>query len=152
MSGLHGTHDLGHTVAGWAGTAIAVIGFCVAGAAMTRGSTPGLVVGAAVITVAAAATWVLHLCGWGKPSGPRSVREQNWRVRDQAAAQGHPDCLGCRIAGRTGARRAAAASGSRPLPSARTPRESAPTRLRSAVPAEASAVRSEGWGGGGDER
>lgn len=70
MSGLHGTHDLGHTVAGWTGTAIAVIGFCVAGAAMTRGSTPGLVLGAGVVAVAAPVTWVLHLSGWGKPSGP----------------------------------------------------------------------------------
>ncbi|MGW3666531.1 HGxxPAAW family protein [Streptomyces sp. NPDC005141] len=146
MSGLHGTHDLGHTVAGWTGTAVAVIGFCVEGAAMTRGSAPGLVLGAGIIALAALVTWVLHLSGWGKPGGPRSVHEQTWRVRDHEAAQGHPDCLGCRVAGRTGARRGAAVSGSRPFPSARTPQGSTPL-VRSAVPAAASAVRR---GGGGE--
>lgn len=144
MSGLHGTHDLGHTVAGWTGTAITVIDCCVAGVAMTRGSAPDLALGTGVIAVAGLVTWVLHLSGWGKPSGPRPVREQNWRVRDHEAAQGHPNCLGCRIAGRTGTRRGAAASWSTPLPSARTSQGSVP--IRSAVPPGASAVRNESGG------
>ncbi|MFF6884901.1 HGxxPAAW family protein [Streptomyces sp. NPDC012421] len=45
-------------------------------------------------------TWLLHLAGWGKPSGPRPPDQWDWRVRDTTARTGHPDCLGCRLAGR----------------------------------------------------
>ncbi|MEU0782754.1 HGxxPAAW family protein [Streptomyces sp. NPDC006173] len=137
MSGLHGNHDLGHTVAGWTGTAVAVLGFCVAGAALTRGSSAGISLGAAVIVAAALVTWVLHLSGWGKPSGPRPVGEQSWRAKDRAAAEGHPGCLGCRIAGRSGARRSAAKR-SVSFPVSRPAKLGEP---RAAVPATASAVR-----------
>lgn len=136
MSGLHGNHDLGHTVAGWTGTGVAVLGFCVAGAALTRGSSAGIALGGAVIVAAALLTWVLHLSGWGKPSGPRPVGEQNWRAKDRAAAEGHPGCLGCRIAGRSGAGRSAP-KGRVAVPVSR-PAE--PGEPRSAVPATASAV------------
>ncbi|MFJ4892322.1 MULTISPECIES: HGxxPAAW family protein [unclassified Streptomyces] len=142
MSGLHGNHDLGHTVAGWTGTAVAVLGVCVTGAALTRGSSAGITVGAAVIVAAALVTWVLHLGGWGKPSGPRPVGEQNWRTKDRAAAEGHPGCLGCRLAGRSGPRRAAA-KGSVPLPAARAAGQGEPARSMAPAPAPA-AVRGDG--------
>ncbi|MCX5136756.1 hypothetical protein OOK06_32330 [Streptomyces sp. NBC_00340] len=137
MSGLHGNHDLGHTVAGWTGTAVAVLGFCVAGAALTQGSPAGIAVGAAVIVAAALVTWVLHLGGWGKPSGPRPVGEQNWRTKDRAAAEGHPGCLGCRLVGRSGARRSATQR-SVPFPAARASEQGEPSR--SAVPVAVSAA------------
>ncbi|MEU8789168.1 HGxxPAAW family protein [Streptomyces sp. NPDC048643] len=142
MSGLHGNHDLGHTVAGWTGTAVAVLGFCVTGAALTKGSGAGLALGAAGIVAAALVTWVLHLSGWGKPSGPRPVGEQSWRTKDRTAAEGHPGCLGCRMAGRSVARRSAA-TGSMPFPASRAAEQGEP--IRSAVPATASAaVRGDG--------
>lgn len=100
---MHGDHDMGHTVAGWTGTCAAVLGSAVMGVGLAADSTGGLVAGGAVVVLAALATWVLHLAGWGKPSGTRPVAEQPWRVRDTAARGGHPDCLGCRLAGRRGA-------------------------------------------------
>lgn len=140
MSDLHGDHDLGHTVAGWTGTAIAVVGFCVTGVALTRGSSAGLGSGAAVVVAAVLVTWVLHLRGWGKPGGPRPIGEQSWRTKDRTAAEGHPGCVGCRLAGRSGARRSGT-PGSVSLPSARTAQQHA---AWSAAPAAASVVRSEG--------
>ncbi|MEU3245183.1 HGxxPAAW family protein, partial [Streptomyces sp. NPDC006875] len=53
-----------------------------------------------VVVLAAPATWLLHLAGWGKATGPRPVAQQHWRVRDRSARHGHPGCLGCRLAGR----------------------------------------------------
>ncbi|MFH9068902.1 HGxxPAAW family protein [Streptomyces alboflavus] len=100
---MHGDHDMGHTVAGWTGTCAAVLGSAVTGVGLAADSTGGLVAGGAVVVLAALATWVLHLAGWGKPSGTRPVAERPWRVRDTAARGGHPDCLGCRLAGRGGA-------------------------------------------------
>lgn len=98
--GMHGDHDLGHTVAGWTGTAVAVAGCGLAGAGLAAGSGVPLIGGAVVVLLAVPVTWVLHLAGWGKPSGPRPVAEQPWRVRDTAAAAGHAECAGCRLAGR----------------------------------------------------
>ncbi|WP_371501886.1 hypothetical protein OG871_33245 [Kitasatospora sp. NBC_00374] len=98
MSAMHGHHDMGHTVAGWTGSAIALAGFTVAGVAMCAGSAPGIWLGAALVALGAVATWLLHLAGWGKPSGPRPEAQWGWRVRDTMA--GHADCLGCRTAGR----------------------------------------------------
>ena len=96
----HGDHDLGHTIAGWTGTAIAAAGCAVMGVALTAGSPVGLAAGAAVLVIAALTTWLLHLAGWGKAPGPRPAGRQQWRVRDTSARQGHPDCAGCRWAGR----------------------------------------------------
>lgn len=96
----HDNVDLGHTVAGWTGTAVALAGFCVTGLGVIAVSTALLISGAAVIALAAVLTWLLHLAGWGKPSGPRPADQWDWRVRDLGARQGHPDCLGCRMAGR----------------------------------------------------
>ncbi|MET8408444.1 HGxxPAAW family protein [Streptomyces sp. NPDC005195] len=98
--GMHGDHDLGHTVAGWAGTTIAVTGCAVTAVALAAGSATGLWLGGAVVVLAALTTWLLHLAGWGKATGPRPVTEQHWRVRDTSARRGHRGCLGCRIAGR----------------------------------------------------
>jgi hypothetical protein len=54
-----------------------------------------------VITVASAlVTWALHLTGWGKPPGRRPREQWGMRVRDTGARQGHPGCVGCRMAGR----------------------------------------------------
>uniref|UniRef100_UPI00053AB540 HGxxPAAW family protein n=1 Tax=Kitasatospora sp. MBT63 TaxID=1444768 RepID=UPI00053AB540 len=99
MSALHGSHDMGHTVAGWTGTAVALTGFTVAGVALCAGSVAGLWLGGALAVLAAVVTWVLHLAGWGKPSGPRPEQQWPWRVRDTMTA--HADCLGCRLAGRS---------------------------------------------------
>lgn len=96
----HGDVDLGHTLAGWTGTALAVVGATVAGVAVCAASPAGVLLGGAVTVVAGVVTWLLHLAGWGKPGGPRPEAEWSWRVRDTAAREGHPDCLGCRMAGR----------------------------------------------------
>ncbi|MEU1280095.1 HGxxPAAW family protein [Streptomyces sp. NPDC005805] len=98
--GMHGDEDLGHTVAGWTGTGIAVLGFTVAGTGLVWVSPALMATGGAVIALAVLVTWVLHLAGWGKASGPRPPAQQSWRVRDTVAAGGHPDCVGCRLAGR----------------------------------------------------
>ncbi|MER6599740.1 HGxxPAAW family protein [Streptomyces parvus] len=89
----HGHVDLGHTAAGWAGTATAIIGLTLTGIAMAAVSAPLALAGAAVTLGAGALTWLLHLAGWGKPSGPRPESEWPWRVRDRTARQGHPGCL-----------------------------------------------------------
>ncbi|MEU1125399.1 HGxxPAAW family protein [Streptomyces sp. NPDC005899] len=96
----HGDADLGHTVAGWTGTAIGVLGSVVLGAGVITTSAAVLALGLAVVVLAAVTTWVLHLTGWGKGSGPRPPAEQPWRIRDTGARRGHPGCLGCRMAGR----------------------------------------------------
>ncbi|MEW2415456.1 HGxxPAAW family protein [Streptomyces sp. NPDC046866] len=104
----HGHVDLGHTVAGWTGTALAILGSAAAAVGICLSWAPGLWIGLALVLAAGLATWLLHLAGWGKPSGPRPASAWDWRVRDAAAGAGHEDCLGCRAAGR-----AAAASGTR---------------------------------------
>ncbi|MFE7096243.1 HGxxPAAW family protein [Streptomyces erythrochromogenes] len=107
----HGHVDLGHTVAGWTGTTLALLGFAGAGAAVCAAWPPGILIGLAVVVLAGVVTWLLHLAGWGKPSGPRPESEWDWRVRDTAAHAGHADCLGCRAGG---PRRAVAAARPRP--------------------------------------
>ncbi|MFB7947882.1 HGxxPAAW family protein [Kitasatospora phosalacinea] len=105
----HGDHDMGHTVAGWTGSALGILAFTTAGAGLVLASPAVLWAGAALAPAAALATWLLHLAGWGKPSGPRPPHLRHWRTRDRAARLGHPDCTGCRLAGR-GRRRTAAES------------------------------------------
>jgi hypothetical protein len=100
--GAHDDHDMGHTVAGWTGSALVLTGSNVSGIGFAAGSLPALWLGLAVVGLGAVSTWLLHLAGWGKPTGPRPAVERNWRTRDHAARQGHPDCLGCRFAGRRG--------------------------------------------------
>ncbi|GAA0363134.1 hypothetical protein GCM10009530_10950 [Microbispora corallina] len=107
MSALHDDVDLGHTVAGWAGCAIALAGFATAGAALCAGRPAGIWLGAGLVVFAGLATWALHLMGWGKPSGVRPAEEWDWRVRDPMT--GHRDCLACRLAGRRAAEAAEAA-------------------------------------------
>lgn len=68
--GAHHGHDMGHTVAGWAGTLTAVTGTTVTGLGVITGAGPVLWLGLALTALAAPATWALHLAGWGKPSGP----------------------------------------------------------------------------------
>ncbi|MFB7055039.1 HGxxPAAW family protein [Streptomyces vinaceus] len=103
----HGDVDMGHTVAGWTGTALALTGFTGAGAAVCAAWTPGIWLGLGLVAVAGIVTWLLHLAGWGKLSGPRPRAEWDWRTRDTAARTGHAQCLGCRAGG---PRRAAAAA------------------------------------------
>ncbi|OIJ62668.1 HGxxPAAW family protein [Streptomyces mangrovisoli] len=99
---MHGDdpYDLGHTVAGWTGTVIASAGCALCGLAVITASGLLVAAGMAAILLAALVTWALHLAGWGKASGPRPPGEWGLRVRDGAAAHGHRDCLGCRLAGR----------------------------------------------------
>ncbi|MFD6534489.1 HGxxPAAW family protein [Streptomyces sp. NPDC060184] len=96
----HGDADLGHTLAGWAGTTLAIVGVTGGGVAVCAASPLGVLLAGAVTVAAGVVTWLLHLAGWGKPSGPRPPAEWSWRVRDTRARAGHPDCLGCRMAGR----------------------------------------------------
>ncbi|MPY62866.1 hypothetical protein FNH08_38670, partial [Streptomyces spongiae] len=56
--------------------------------------------GVAVVGVSVLVTWVLHLSGWGKPPGRRPAEQWGMRVRDLSAREGHPGCVGCRLAGR----------------------------------------------------
>ncbi|MFL3865776.1 hypothetical protein LT966_03995 [Streptomyces griseobrunneus] len=98
----HGHVDMGHTVAGWTGTVTAVVGCVVLGVAVAAVSLPVALLGTGLTLGAALLTWLLHLAGWGKPSGPRPESEWSWRVRDRSARRGHPGCLGCRMAGRRG--------------------------------------------------
>lgn len=103
----HGHVDLGHTVAGWTGTVLALLGTTGAGLAMCLAWAPGIWLGLGLVLVAGLVTWLLHLAGWGKPSGPRPAAEWDWRVRDTTARTGHANCLGCRV---SGPKRAAAAA------------------------------------------
>ncbi|MFF9505342.1 HGxxPAAW family protein [Streptomyces sp. NPDC014656] len=96
----HGDVDLGHTLAGWTGTGLAVAGLSVLGLAVVAVSPPLFLLGTGLGLLAGVTTWMLHLAGWGKPSGPRPREDWPWRVRDLGARRGHPDCPGCRIAGR----------------------------------------------------
>ncbi|MFD0255056.1 HGxxPAAW family protein [Streptomyces sp. NPDC127113] len=119
-------HDHGHTVAGWTGTGMALAGSVAVGGSMVAAWYPGLVLGAGLVALSACTTWVLHLAGWGKPGGPRPPAGRGWRVRDRSAAQGHPGCVGCRLAGR--GRRTAA-------PAATVPAAGAPACTPAVAPA-----------------
>ncbi|MGW2933160.1 HGxxPAAW family protein [Streptomyces sp. NPDC001156] len=95
-------HDEGHTIAGWSGFSIATVGATVVGAGVV-GWRPGIWLGSAIMAAAALVVWVLHLAGWGKPPGPRPADQWGAWVRDRTVREGHPGCLGCRLAGRRGA-------------------------------------------------
>ncbi|MET8681783.1 HGxxPAAW family protein [Streptomyces sp. NPDC004647] len=94
-------HDEGHTIAGWSGCAIAIVGAAAAGGGIV-GWSPGIWVGPVVMALAALVAWRLHLAGWGKPPGVRAADQRGLRVRDRTAREGHAGCLGCRLAGRRG--------------------------------------------------
>lgn len=96
---MSGHYDEGHTVAGWAGTAVGSIGALVAGVGICVWS-PGIWLGLGVMAAALLLTWGLHLAGWGKPPGPRPAAHWHLRTRDHTARSGHAGCLGCRLAGR----------------------------------------------------
>lgn len=113
----HGHVDLGHTVAGWTGTALALLGCTGAGVAVCTAWAPGIWLGLGLVALAGIVTWLLHLAGWGKPSGPRPESQWDWRVRDVGAHDGHADCLGCRVGGPRGA----VAAAPRPRPAELSP-------------------------------
>ncbi|MEU0688127.1 HGxxPAAW family protein [Streptomyces uncialis] len=94
-------YDHGHTLAGWVGVAVATAGGTVTGLGVISWR-PGIWLGLAVTAAAVLITWAMHLTGWGKAPGLRPVTERGLRVRDGAARAGHPDCLGCALAGRRG--------------------------------------------------
>ena len=111
-------YDEGHTVAGWTGFAVATAGAVVLGLGVCTASVIALAGGLGIVVVSVLVTWALHLAGWGKPPGRRPGEQWGWRVRDLAAWEGHPGCVGCRLAGRgrgvpgaRGARRMAESSG-----------------------------------------
>ncbi|MFI7499540.1 HGxxPAAW family protein [Streptomyces sp. NPDC049687] len=101
-------YDEGHTVAGWTGFGIAAVGTAVTGVGVCAVSPALLGGGLAVVAVSVLVTWALHLAGWGKPPGVRPRAEWGMRVRDTGARGGHPECVGCRLAGRGRGRRDAA--------------------------------------------
>ncbi|MEU9167063.1 HGxxPAAW family protein [Streptomyces sp. NPDC048420] len=115
-------YDEGHTVAGWTGVAIATVGTSVLGVGVCMVSTALIAVGLATTLVSALVTWALHLSGWGKPPGRRPREQWGMRVRDTSARDGHPGCVGCRMAGRGGSRvtavepRGGAAGQAEPVP------------------------------------
>lgn len=94
-------YDEGHTVAGWTGFGIAIVGSAVLGLGVILVSAPVLAGGFAVVAVSVLVTWGLHLTGWGKPPGIRPRDQWPMRTRDLSARDGHPGCVGCRLAGRT---------------------------------------------------
>ncbi|CAL9507427.1 hypothetical protein SUDANB176_03579 [Streptomyces sp. enrichment culture] len=114
-------YDHGHTVAGWTGVGIVSAGTAVLGLGVGTVSRALLAGGLGIVVAGLLVTWALHLAGWGKPSGPRPREQWDWRVRDLGARQGHPGCLGCRLAGR-GRRPAAAGQehGRASVPASRT--------------------------------
>ncbi|MET8771378.1 HGxxPAAW family protein [Streptomyces sp. NPDC004658] len=119
-------YDEGHTIAGWTGVAIATAGGTVVGLGVCTASLPVAGAGLAVVAVSVLVTWALHLSGWGKPPGVRPRGQWGMRVRDVQAREGHPGCVGCRLAGRGRKRPAdAPASVSAPAPGA-IPAESIP--------------------------
>ena len=114
-------YDHGHTVAGWTGFGIVTAGAAVLGLGVCTVSGPLSAVGAGIVVAGLLTTWVLHLAGWGKASGPRPREQWDWRVRDLEALEGHAQCLGCRLAGRGRGGRDAArvASGREAVPAPR---------------------------------
>jgi hypothetical protein len=93
-------YDEGHTIAGWTGFGIAMVGSTVVGAGVVMASVPALVGGLVITAGSVLVTWILHLTGWGKPPGVRPRDQWGMRVRDTQAREGHPGCVGCRLAGR----------------------------------------------------
>ncbi|MFF1764696.1 HGxxPAAW family protein [Streptomyces sp. NPDC058249] len=93
-------YDEGHTVAGWTGFGIATVGVMGIGFGICAGNALGVWGGLAVVVISLLVTWVLHLAGWGKPPGRRPVGDWAMRAKDRTAREGHPGCLGCRLAGR----------------------------------------------------
>lgn len=93
-------YDEGHTVAGWTGFFIATVGSTGAGAGVVMVSVPLIAGGLATVAAGVLVTWYLHLTGWGKPPGRRPRAEWGMRIRDTSAREGHPGCVGCRLAGR----------------------------------------------------
>ncbi|MET7734808.1 HGxxPAAW family protein [Streptomyces sp. NPDC005402] len=113
-------YDEGHTIAGWTGVAVAAVGTSVLGLGVCAVSGALIAVGLAITVASALVTWTLHLAGWGKPPGRRPREQWGMRVRDTGARQGHPGCVGCRMAGRGGPRtrvvEARAAETAEPVP------------------------------------
>ncbi|MEV5737871.1 HGxxPAAW family protein [Streptomyces sp. NPDC052292] len=93
-------YDEGHTIAGWTGVAVATTGSAVAGWGVCAASAAGVAGGLVVVAASVLVTWVLHLTGWGKPPGVRPREQWSLRSRDTQAGDGHPGCVGCRLAGR----------------------------------------------------
>jgi hypothetical protein len=111
-------YDEGHTVAGWSGVAVATVGTSVLGVGVCTVSGALIAVGLVITAASALVTWALHLSGWGKPPGRRPREQWGMRVRDTGARQGHPGCVGCRMAGRGRARTGVVGATSEPAVSA----------------------------------
>jgi hypothetical protein len=93
-------YDEGHTVAGCTVFAVATAGSVVLGLGVVMVSALVVAGGLAVVALSVLVTWALHLAGWGKPPGRRPREQWGWRTRDLSAREGHPGCVGCRVAGR----------------------------------------------------
>ncbi|MFJ9325237.1 hypothetical protein ACIRPN_05795 [Streptomyces sp. NPDC101230] len=62
-------------------------------------SAPLALAGAEITLGAGVLTWLLHLAGWGKPSGPRPESEWPWRYGTSPPGRGTPGLPG--LPGRT---------------------------------------------------
>ncbi|MFF3443318.1 HGxxPAAW family protein [Streptosporangium sp. NPDC002721] len=81
LAEIHEEHDMGHTVAGWTGSIVCIVGFAISGVAMVAASVPFFWVGAGVVALGGALGWLLHQMGLGKEIGPRPVSERGMRWR-----------------------------------------------------------------------
>src|SRR5688500_8278222 len=97
MSGMHGDHDLGHTVAGWTGCGVALTGSATIGLSVCGARLPGVWAGARLVAAGGLITWVRQPPGRAKPSRPRPAGQWDWGPRDPMTA--HAGCPACRPAG-----------------------------------------------------
>ncbi|MEV4525711.1 HGxxPAAW family protein [Streptosporangium sp. NPDC049304] len=81
LTAIHEEHDMGHTVAGWTGSIVCIIGFAISGVAMTAADVLFFWIGAGVVILGGALGWLLHRLGFGKEIGPRPVSERGMRRR-----------------------------------------------------------------------
>ncbi len=63
----------GHTIAGWTGVTIVVVGFCIAGVFMVLAEPVGFWAGVAVIVIGGVVGMVLRLMGMGMPLPQKAV-------------------------------------------------------------------------------
>ncbi|PRH77739.1 hypothetical protein C6N75_18595 [Streptomyces solincola] len=86
--------DHGHTPAAWAGSIVAFVGFCVAGAFMVADNPVGFWVGIGVILLGGVIGGAMKLAGMGSKESPdlaraRELAAQRDRTPETARADAH---------------------------------------------------------------